>query len=284
MGSVNNGGTFAEGSTFAAVATANAGYHFVEWVDASNATVSTDNPYTFTVNADVTLTAVFAADPIVTYTVTLASNNTDWGTVSAGATVEAGSSFTATATANNGYHFVAWMNSNVVVSTSATYTFDVVADITLTAVFEADPLPIYTVTVIYDETMGTVTGAGEYEEGSLVTLTATPKTGYRFVSWSTGDTESFINFTITSDMTITATFELVGIDDVDMENVTIYTADSRIFVKGAEGKQVVLYDVNGRAISREANAAETVEFRVNASGVYLVKVNNAPAKRVVVVR
>ena len=284
MGNVNNGATIAEGSIFAAVATANDGYYFVEWTDANGNSVSTDNPYTFIVTGDIALTAVFAANPVATYTVTLVSENTAWGTVSAGATVDEGNDFTATATAAEGYHFVAWVNNGIAVSTANPYTFTVTSDVTLTARFEADPKPVYTVTVIYDETMGSVTGAGEYVEGTLVTLTATPKTGYRFVQWSTGDTENFINFTITADMTITATFELVGIDDVDMENVTIYTADSRIFVKGAEGKQVVLYDVNGRAISREANAAETVEFRVSAAGVYLVKVGDAPACRVAVVR
>ena len=42
--------------------------------------------------------------------------------------------------------------------------------------------------------------------------------------------------------------------------------------------------MNGRMLSRKASATEHVEFRVDNSGVYLVKVANAAAKRVVVVR
>jgi hypothetical protein len=69
-----------------------------------------------------------------------------------------------------------------------------------------------------------------------------------------------------------------------MDNVTIYSKDSRIFVRGAEGYDVYVYDVNGRMMDRELNAPENLEFRLTATGVYLVKVGNAPAKRVVVVR
>lgn len=47
---------------------------------------------------------------------------------------------------------------------------------------------------------------------------------------------------------------------------------------------IYVYDVNGRVVRTQANATETVEFTMNNTGVYLVKVGNAPAKRVVVVR
>ena len=88
-----------------------------------------------------------------------------------------------------------------------------------------------------------------------------------------------------ANVTITAVFEQVtGIDDVDMNNVTIYSTDSKIIVRGAESQSIYVFDVNGRVITSEANAAETCEFRMSNTGVYLVKVGNAPAKRVLVVR
>ncbi len=152
---------------------------------------------------------------IPVYTVTLVSINDEWGTVSESGTMVENGYFTAEATANDGYYFVAWFNGFDTVSTSATYVFQVTEDITLTAVFLPKP---------------------------------------------------------------------VDIEDVDEDNVSIYTSDTRIIVKGAEGQDVHVYDVNGRMMYRELNAPETIEFRMTATGVYLVKVGNAPAKRVVVVR
>ena len=47
---------------------------------------------------------------------------------------------------------------------------------------------------------------------------------------------------------------------------------------------VYIYDVNGRIVRSEANVSDNVEFTMANTGVYLVKVGNAPAKRVVVMR
>ncbi len=158
----------------------------------------------------------------------------------------------------------------------------------------------YTVTVNYNATMGNVLSNGEpvangtnitVIEGSSITFTANANSNYRFVAWvDNGDTIEgaqtvYTISNIDADHSVTAVFEAVqGIDDVDMDNVNIYSIDNMIVVRGAEGKQVVLFDVNGRMLSRKASATEHVEFRVDNSGVYLVKVANAAAKRVVVVR
>ena len=172
--------------------------------------------YTYTTTAangcDSVVTLTLTITPV--YTVTLVSSNEAWGSVSESGTVAEYGYFTAEATANEGYEFVAWMNGTDTVSTSSTYIFQVTEDITLTAVFA----------------------------------------------------------------------EVQGISVVDMSNVVIYSNDTRIFVNGAEGYDVYVYDVNGRVISRQLKAADAIEFRMSTTGVYLVKVGNAPAKRVIVVR
>ena len=72
--------------------------------------------------------------------------------------------------------------------------------------------PTYTLTVtVSPEAAGTVTGAGEYEEGKVVALTATANEGYEFVNWTIGDTElsteaSYSYTTTAADVTITANF------------------------------------------------------------------------------
>lgn len=160
------------------------------------------------------------------------------------------------------------------------------ATLTYTACFATADADMVTITATSsDNTMGTVTGGGEYEIGATVTLTATPNEGYRFVRWSTGDTTRVLTFTATEDLNIVALFEAnTGIDEIEGSNATVYSAESNIYVKGAENLNIYVYDVNGRCVRTQANATETVVFKMNTTGVYLVKVGNAPVKRVVVVR
>jgi len=53
-------------------------------------------------------------------------------------------------------------------------------------------------TSVNDQAMGSVTGTGTYAKGSVVTLTATPNEGYRFVSW--GDDVTDNPRTVTADV------------------------------------------------------------------------------------
>jgi hypothetical protein len=56
-----------------------------------------------------------------------------------------------------------------------------------------------------------VTGAGEYQEGTEVTITATPEEGYEFTGWSDGSTEESITITLSEDTTLEALFELIPV-------------------------------------------------------------------------
>ena len=95
-----------------------------------------------------------------------------------------------------------------------------------------------------------------------------------------------LQFIVTEDVFVTAIFDTieVGIEDAEEIDITVYSTGMRIIVKGAEGHDVRLFDVNGRLINVATKVGETTEFRVNATGVYLIKVDNYPAKRVLVVR
>jgi hypothetical protein len=57
---------------------------------------------------------------------------------------------------------------------------------------------------------GTVEGAGQYEEGTQATLTATAAEGYEFVNWTAGDsivsTENPYTFAVTADLALVANF------------------------------------------------------------------------------
>jgi uncharacterized repeat protein (TIGR02543 family) len=297
MGSVSPAGTqtVAANASFTATATANSGYHFVAWMRGATQ-VSTANPYTFTVTANTTLTATFAADePVVTY-YTVSANTADATMGSASVTpngqVAEGTTVTFTATEADGYHFVNWTNAaGAVVSTANPYTTTVTADLSLTANFEANaPVEQYfTVNISSaDQNMGTVssTHSGQVLEGTVVTATATSNHGYHFTHWSNGSTDSVYTFTVTADVNLVAHFEAnVGIDEANSElHVTIYTTDNKIVVNGVEGRDVTVFDVTGRMVCRQTAAADRVEMPMQTAGVYLVKVANLPAKRVAIVR
>ena len=97
-----------EGTELTLIANANEHYQFVNWTDTTGTEVSTEAAYTFTVNADMALTANFEA---ITYTVTVDVNDTAMGSVTGGGTYESGSTITIIATPNEGYRFVIWSDS-----------------------------------------------------------------------------------------------------------------------------------------------------------------------------
>lgn len=69
----------------------------------------------------------------------------------------------------------------------------------------------FDVEVECDEVIGMVTGAGQYLCGSRATVTAVSKTSdYRFKRWSNGVTESTYEFTVSSNLKLTAEFEQIN--------------------------------------------------------------------------
>ena len=165
---------------------------------------------------------------------------------------------------------------------------------TFTAIFEVDtttpPVNYYNVTVNYDANMGTVTGipTEAVEEGTSVTLTANANDSYEFVGWVVDNDTLTVNpytFTVNADVTINALFkETVGINTVNELNVNVYSVENNIIVRGAAGYDVYVFDINGRAMAKTLNAGETAEFRMPATGVYIVRIGDVMTKRVVVVR
>ena len=57
-----------------------------------------------------------------------------------------------------------------------------------------------------------------------------------------------------------------------------------IFATSFRLRNTALYDVNGRVLAVKRNGLGTIRFDVAASGAYLIKVGNHPARKIVVVR
>ena len=58
-----------------------------------------------------------------------------------------------------------------------------------------------------NESQGTVSGGGTFDDGSTQTVQATPKTGFAFDKWSDGSTQNPRTVKLTSDLTLTASFK-----------------------------------------------------------------------------
>lgn len=73
-----------------------------------------------------------------------------------------------------------------------------------------------------------------------------------------------------------ATNSSIGINTAVFDDVNIYVNSGRIVVEGAEGEQVTVFDMVGRNIHDYTHDLP--------AGVYMVKVGNHPARKVVVIR
>jgi uncharacterized repeat protein (TIGR02543 family) len=146
---------------------------------------------------------------------TLTTNTVGQGSITLnppGGTYDEGTVVTLTAVPASGWQFDGWSGDLTGTANPTTITMN--ADKTVTATFSEVIVPQYTLTV---NTVGQGSVAlnppgGTYNEGTVVTLTATPSSGWQFDNWS-GDlsgTQNPITITMNDDKTVTANFSEVG--------------------------------------------------------------------------
>ena len=203
-GMVMGAGTYGHGSECTLTATANYGYHFVNWT-LDGSVVSTEPNYTFTVTSAGDYTANFQLN---NYTINASANPSEGGSVSGTGNYDHGTDCTLTVTANVGYTFVNWTLDGVEVGTEPTYTFTVYGEATYVANFS---LNLYEITAITNPVEGgTITGAGNYYHGDECTLTATPIENYTFLYWTENgnylSSDAIYSFVATSDRSLVAVF------------------------------------------------------------------------------
>ena len=177
-GTVAGGGTFEQGLSCTLTASANLGYTFVNWTK-NDVVVSTEANYTFVVNETATYVANFSLN---SYDITVNVNLEEGGVVTGAGTYSHGTTVVLQATANEGYSFLNWTRNGTVVSSNMNYSFSVTGSATYVANFA---LNSYQVTATADPVGGnTITGAGTYDHGATVVLTAVADEGYAFLNWT----------------------------------------------------------------------------------------------------
>jgi uncharacterized repeat protein (TIGR02543 family) len=207
-------GTFEEDTELTITATPATDYEFTGW---SGDISSTENPLIVTLTSDLSIVAEFAE--IANEDVTLVVNIVGEGTVEPnGGTYTSGTTVDLLATPATGYEFQGWSGDLSGTSTSESILLD--EDKTVTATFTLIDEPVeYTLSVSTSGSGSVNPEGGIYEEGTVVSLTATPASGYVFESWS-GDasgTSATISITMDSDKDVTANF-VVEDPPIDCEN------------------------------------------------------------------
>ena len=141
----------------------------------------------------------------------------------------------------------------------------------------------YTLTVTANnKKWGTATGGGLYRYGQPATLVATPKEGYHFVRWSDNSTDNPYTYYVKADEIMRAIFAEgeVGIDNVLPEGVTLYVEGRTLYVRGAEGQSLSVYDALGRRVYH-ANNHQAMSILLPAAGVYVVRFAGKEAYKVI---
>ena len=267
------------------------GYHFSHWSDGdSNAT------RIVSVTQDSVLTAYFE---INSYQLTVLPNDTTLGAVTGSGIYTHGISVTITATATPGNRFDHWSDNTLL----ASYTVTLTSDMQLVAVF----VPADT-TYIHDTTYVDVfvhdTTYIDVHDTTYITVTDTvTNTVFDTVVNTVYDTlDNYIyDTTIVTDTLWLTQYDTVwvydtlvihdtvyvgqeGIGDVDALNAKVYSSQGQIVVEGADGNMVTLYDVTGRVLATRRDEYAPLRFDAPASGAYMLKIGNLPARKVVLIR
>ena len=206
-GTITGAGGYENGQSCTLRATANTGYAFEKWTE-NGTQVSTNAAYTFTVTSSHNLVAHFK---VLDYTINVSAQPSNGGTVAGGGTYQYGQSCTVTATASSGYTFSCWKENSNVVSTDASYTFNVSGNRNLVASFVAELPTMYTIAVSANPSEGgTVTGGGTFQQGYSCTVNATANSGYTFSNWTENgnvvSSNTSYSFIVTGNRTLVAHF------------------------------------------------------------------------------
>lgn len=191
--------SYSFGSIVSLQAVANTGYTFDHW--AVNGVAVKNNPFSFQIVKGGFISAIFNSSASNIKTVTYSINPNGSGEIFANGSnpssgdnlsYNVGTTVELTAAARSGYLFNHWEIDGVNMSTSATYSFTVSANHTVTAVFEQNQSEWSVQEIYFNENQGSVTANGitiasaddcGVNIGNTLTLVATPKTGYIFDHW-----------------------------------------------------------------------------------------------------
>ena len=286
-GTVTGGGTYNQGQSCTLTATPATGYNFVNWTK-NGQQVSTNTTYTFVVTESATYVAHFQ---LQSFTISLSANPADAGTVTGDGTYDYGTLCTVTATPNQRSIFENWTENGIVVSTEASYTFNVTANRDLVANFG---MPMIEITVSVDPTeAANISGAGTYEYGATVTLILARNEDWAFQNWTEDgievSTDMVYTFIATENRNLVAHFEYTeGISESSIAaKVYPNPTQGEITLEGEGINHVRIVNAYGQTVYNSKIDGEQVRIDLSnmAKGIYMmhIEANDGQAVRKIVV-
>lgn len=298
MGTVTGGGTYNSGATATLTAMPNSGYHFVRWQDNN-----TQNPRTITVTANATYTAYFEADggdddcPTITqfpWNATFDESLSCWKTVDADGDgynwvnyqdYVVSESYSYFDGSNQGLTPDNWLISRrIQIPSSGSYTLSWTAR-GLNDNYFNEHYSVYVSTTgdnpsnfstqLFSETLNTPNAVNRSK--SLESYRGqTIRIAFRHHNTNDVFVLGIGNVKISQGTQ--------GIEDIEENDVHIYVEGQIVHISEIDGQDVTVYSIDGRTVASVTNAAGQCSIPVPATGVYMVKIGNHPARKVVVMR
>ncbi len=174
-------------------------------------------------------------------------------------------------------------NANIRVSSNDTENPLLVIPVTLEV---SSGVEMHTLTLIANPAdAGVVTGNGEYEAGTTVTVNATPHDGYQFLNWT--DPDGIVvsdvpenSITISGDLTLTANFQPnVSAWDVWETSLRLYpnpASDFIDFVSDENIRELELFNLTGQKVYGIEVNVNNYKLDVSAipEGIYMVRLTS----------
>lgn len=284
MGDVIGSGMCDHGSTITLTATANSSYHFDHWSDNI-----TENPRPLTVTRDTTVTAFFVALPVDTlyiHDTTIITDTVVFRYYMYDTTIV--NNYQYDTSIYNHFQFDTTLVFDTIIINI--YNFDTSIyntyqyDTTIVNYYYYDTVYInsYTHDTVNNYFYDTINNY--YYDTVIITHTYHDTVFVNNYIFDTIYLNRYIFDTIYIHDTVFVPSGQEGIGGVDAINAKIFQRDGQIIVDGAEGNQVWLYDINGRVLATRQDDYSSIHFDVPASGTYMIKIGNHPARKVVVIR
>ena len=288
-GVVTGSGGYNYGETCTLTATPNTGYTFQRWTK-NGTQVSTNPTYSFTVTESATYTAHFNAQ---NYTITVAANPSNAGSVSGGGSYTYGQTCTVTASANNGYAFTNWTENGSQVSTNASYSFTVTGSRNLVANFAQNTHTIHASA----GANGIITPSGTITvaHGANQSFSMIPDSDYEiqevYIDGNPiGAMTSYTFTNVTADHYIHVTFTHVdAIDENNSSTINVYPnpTSGEITLEGEGINHVRIVNAYGQTIYNAKVEDEQIRIDLSnvAKGIYMmhIEANGGHAVRKIVI-
>ena len=254
------GGDFAPGTVVSMTATPAAGWEFVGW---SGDLSGSANPSPLTMDSAKIVTANFRLIPPQ---FSLTVSTVGQGSVSpAGGSFDEGTAVSLTATPAAGWQFDGWSGDLTGSVNPSSLTMD--ANKSVTATFSEVVVPQFTLTVSTVGQGSVSPVGGSFDEGTVVSLTATPAAGWQFDGWS-GDLTGSVNpssLAMDANKSVTATFSEVVLGTEDILTANNFGGDKIEVNQGQTGAQ-----------SFRVGAAGDPDFFITRAEIYLSRDQQAP--------